>query len=211
MAVATAIIVLPDDLTALFASARIPESFWQTYADGLIAEGYSSAHAIQYLDESDLVHCGITAKAHVKMILHAARGTSTEAPTAKRVAGMTLHCPLCHKGAVFLPGKTATTCECGAPLGVPPQPFKGTCTCGTVTTMPLGVSTLDCPACGASMGTFALNLSAPKHQTMTRDGGQQIIVVQNPDAARTNQLLECLVCMECCQFCCGGGGCCCCC
>ena len=194
------VVALPAALADLFARAHIPEANHHAYADALMAEGFASPQALALLDADDLAHCGITAKAHVKLLLQAVR-----APMVK--PGMVLRCPQCTKPITFAPGASVASCECGKRLYMPAQPFTVACRCGQVSTMPMGVSEVDCAACGARLGMFAGEQAAlpPQSQGMQRDGGGTTIVIQQQqpaDKSCIEKLLGCLVCIEVCRCCC---------
>jgi len=193
------VVALPAALSDLFARAHIPESYHHAYADALMAEGFESPQALALLDADDLTHCGITLKAHVKLLLQAVRS-----PAVKEEPGMILRCPTCTKAVSFSPGVQVATCECGKRLVMPAQPFTVACQCGQTTTMPMGVSEMDCKACCAGLGVFARE-QPPQPQTMQRDaGGTTIVIQQQPPAEKgcIEKLLGCLVCIECCRCCC---------
>ena len=178
------VVALPAALADLFARAHIPESYHHAYADALMAEGFESPQALALLDADDLAHCGITAKAHVKLLLQAVR-SPVEKP------GLILRCPKCAKPVTFSQGASVASCECGQRLYMPSQPFKVACRCGQATTMPMGVSEADCAACGERLGVFASKQAQPpESQGMQRDGRTTVIPA---DKGCVEKLLGCLL------------------
>jgi hypothetical protein len=63
--------VLPAAVLDLLTRAHIPAALHANYGEALAKEGFASAEMFTVLDEDSLTHCGITVKAHVKMILKA--------------------------------------------------------------------------------------------------------------------------------------------
>lgn len=199
---------LPVVLVDLFVRAAIPESQQRTYGDALVAEGYTTRESLTVLDEETLAHCGISAKAHVKLLLKAAHGQTVSIPlpppqllehspsplpptkatpaqevtkpmTNDKLAGLNLRCPWCKRAVLFSSGVTERTCDCGARLGLQPQPFSLVCRCGNITSMPPDISETNCSACGTSLGVFAKMIaslgSAMGPRSLTLDSSKTLL------------------------------------
>ena len=77
---------VPVALRELLNRAGIPQDYQQTYGEALVREGFTSEQAFKHIDPQILASCGITAQAHVRMILAACDQAGTpKAWTSKQV------------------------------------------------------------------------------------------------------------------------------
>jgi hypothetical protein len=89
---------LPVAVQDLLTRAHIPVAQHANYGEALVKEGFTSPEAFAVLDEDSLTQCGITAKAHVKVILRTIAGREFKpkaAPVANAVpAAVTSTAPM---------------------------------------------------------------------------------------------------------------------
>jgi hypothetical protein len=109
---------LTAEVRLLLTRAKIPVSDHQRYGEALEKEGFTSPYMFAELDEADLELCGITLKAHVKMLLKVAKleEQSSKAPGSPVLPTMKLRCFECGTVVDLPEGVEMLKCACGTHL-----------------------------------------------------------------------------------------------